>query len=102
MRLPQVRFTLRRAMLAIVVISVLLGVASWARRNVPTSYEEIPTRVGPAEYRAYYADGTVGEKDATSGRWVRRPKTPNLALQRTRPAASRWGHATVTLGGPGR
>jgi hypothetical protein len=58
-------------MLGIVVISALLGVASWARRNVPISYEEIPTHSGPAEYRAYYADGTFRGKDGKSGRWVR-------------------------------
>jgi hypothetical protein len=75
MRLPQVRFTLQRAMLGIVVISVLLGVATWARSNVPISYEEIPTRSGPAEYRAYYADGTFRENDGKSGRWVRDTKS---------------------------
>ena len=47
MRFPQVRFTLQRAMLGIVVISVLLGVASWARSNILILYEEIPTRSGP-------------------------------------------------------
>jgi hypothetical protein len=55
-------------MLGIAVIEVLLSVASWIRRNVPISSEEIPTRAGPAEYRAYYADGTVREWDAESGR----------------------------------
>jgi len=98
MRLPQVRFTLRRAMLGIVVIAVLLGIASWARRNIPISYQEIPTRVGPPDYRAYYADGSFSERVANSGRWVRsggwerdaksgrwviRPGGPNEAIQRT-------------------
>jgi hypothetical protein len=64
-------------MLIIAAISVLLALLNWARRNVPTSYEELVTRGGPAEYREYYADGTVREKDAKSGRWVRRPKTPS-------------------------
>ena len=75
MRFPQVRFTLWRAMLGIAVLSVLLGVVSWARSNVPISYEEIPTRSGPAEYRAYYADGTFREKSGKLGRWVRDTKS---------------------------
>ena len=81
MQLPQVRFTLRRAMLGIAVISVLLGVASWACRNIPISYEEIPTRSGPAEYRAYYADGIFRENGGRSGRWVRDAKSGEWVIR---------------------
>jgi hypothetical protein len=77
MTLPRLRFTLRRSMLVIAGVAVLLGALAWARRNVPTSYEEIPTRGGAAQYREYYADGTVRERDTLSGRWVRRAKTPS-------------------------
>jgi hypothetical protein len=62
-------------MLGIMMIAVVLGFFACLRRNVPTSYEEIPTRSGISEYKAYYADGTVSEKDPQSGRWVRRLKT---------------------------
>ena len=77
MRQPRVRLTIRRLMLVIAGFAVLLGSVAWARRNVPTTYQEIPTRTGAAQYREYYADGTVRERDAASGRWVRRPKTPS-------------------------
>jgi hypothetical protein len=77
MRLPRVRLTLRCSMLVIAGVAVLLGALAWARRNVPTSYQEIPARSGAAQYREYYADGTVRERDPVSGRWVRRPKTPS-------------------------
>jgi hypothetical protein len=77
MRLTRVRLTLRLSMLVIAGAAVLLGALAWARRNVPTSYQEIPTRGGAAQYREYYADGTVRERDVVSGRWVRRPRTPS-------------------------
>src|SRR5262249_6309310 len=77
MALLRLRLTLRRAMLVIAAISALLALVHWVRKNVPTSYEEMVTRGGSAEYREYYADGTVRERDRMSGRWVRRPKTPS-------------------------
>ncbi|WP_165070966.1 hypothetical protein [Paludisphaera rhizosphaerae] len=81
MRLPKLRISMRGAMLWIGVISILLGVVSWARKNVPISYQEFPTRSGQTNYRAYYADGTFREKNGKSGRWERDPKSGHWVVK---------------------
>ncbi len=63
MKLPRVRFTVRRMMVAVAVASLALGLSQWMRRR-SGRFDEIHRRHVRASFEIAYSSGPWSDKEA--------------------------------------